>query len=98
MNISQPKLRSEKFDDDDDNDDDDDDDDNNNNNNQCVCLSKRPACSLSRSLTDGCTRPSLAADNYTVLCLLQGSFRLKYNKRQLKEIKMTSFPDALSVI
>ena len=38
MNISQPKLRSEKFDDndddDDDEDDDDDDDDNNNNNNK----------------------------------------------------------------
>ena len=35
MNIFQPKLRSEKFDDDDDddNDYDDDDDDNNNNNN-----------------------------------------------------------------
>ena len=34
MNISQLKLRSEKFDDDDDdNDDDDDDDDDNNNNN-----------------------------------------------------------------
>ena len=33
MNISQPKLRSEKFYDDDDNDDDDDDDNNNNNNN-----------------------------------------------------------------
>ena len=35
MNISQLKLRSEKFDDDDDNydDDNDDDDDNNNNNN-----------------------------------------------------------------
>ena len=31
MNISQPKLRREKFDDDD---DDDDDDDNNNNNNK----------------------------------------------------------------
>jgi hypothetical protein len=31
VNISQPKLRSEKFEDDDDNDDDDDDDDNNNN-------------------------------------------------------------------
>jgi len=36
VNISQPKLRSEKFDDDDDydNDNDDDDDDNNNNNNK----------------------------------------------------------------
>ena len=33
VNISQPKLRSEKFDDDNDNDDDDDDDNNNNNNN-----------------------------------------------------------------
>jgi len=31
VNISQPKLRSEKFDDDDDYDDDDDDDNNNNN-------------------------------------------------------------------
>ena len=33
MNISQPKLRGEKFDGDDDDDDDDDDDNNNNNNN-----------------------------------------------------------------
>ena len=33
MNISQLKLRSEKFDDDDDDDDEDDDDDNNNSNN-----------------------------------------------------------------
>jgi len=32
VNISQPKLRSEKFDDDDDDNDDDDDDDSNNNN------------------------------------------------------------------
>jgi len=33
VNISQPKLRSEKFDDDHDDDDDDDDNNNNNNNN-----------------------------------------------------------------
>ena len=33
MNISQPKLRSEKFDDDDDDDDDDNNNNNNNNNN-----------------------------------------------------------------
>ena len=33
MNISQLKLRSEKFDDDDDDDDDDDNNNNNNNNN-----------------------------------------------------------------
>jgi len=33
VNISQPKLRSEKFDNDDDDNDDDDDDNNNNNNN-----------------------------------------------------------------
>ena len=45
MNISQPKLRSENFDDDDadadaadDNDDDDDDDNNNNNNNNKTVL------------------------------------------------------------
>jgi len=38
VNISQPKLRSEKFDNDyDDDDDDDDDDDNNNNNNNNGC-------------------------------------------------------------
>ena len=39
MNISQLKLRSEKFDDDDDHDDDDDDDDDddNNNNNNNIC-------------------------------------------------------------
>jgi hypothetical protein len=35
VNISQPKLRSEKFDDD--NDDDDDDNNNNNNNNNTTC-------------------------------------------------------------
>jgi hypothetical protein len=34
VNISQPKLRSEKFDADDDDDDDDDDNNNNNNNNK----------------------------------------------------------------
>jgi len=43
VNISQPKLRSEKFDDEDDDDDDDgdddDDDDNNNNNNSPVSYS-----------------------------------------------------------
>jgi hypothetical protein len=33
VNVSQPKLRSEKFDDDDDDDNDNDDDDNNNNSN-----------------------------------------------------------------
>ena len=45
MNISHPKLRSEKFDDDDDDDDDDDydDDDNNNNNNKTgVLVSPKP--------------------------------------------------------
>ena len=36
MNISQPKLRTEKFEDNDDDDDDDDDDNNNNNNNKSV--------------------------------------------------------------
>jgi len=36
VNISKPKLRSEKFDDD----DDDDDDDNNNNNNRQKCCAK----------------------------------------------------------
>jgi hypothetical protein len=34
VNVSQLKLRSEKFDDDDDDDNNDDDDDNNNNNNK----------------------------------------------------------------
>jgi len=36
VNISQPKLRSEKFDDDDDDDDDDDNNNNNNNNNNKI--------------------------------------------------------------
>jgi len=36
VNISQPNLRSEKFDDDDDDDDDDDNNNNNNNNNNPV--------------------------------------------------------------
>jgi len=36
VNISQPKLRTEKFEDNDDDDDDDDDDNNNNNNNKSV--------------------------------------------------------------
>jgi hypothetical protein len=61
-------------------------------------ISKSPSCNFSRSLTNGSTRPSLAAHHYTVWCVLQGSFRLKYSKRQLKEIQMTSFPDFLSVI
>jgi len=44
VNISQPKVRSEKFDNDNDDDDDDDDDNNNNNNNnrnsaQVICES-----------------------------------------------------------
>jgi len=39
VNISQPKLRSEKFDYDDD-DDDDDNNNNNNNNNNFVCTVK----------------------------------------------------------
>jgi len=38
MNISQLKLRSEKFDDDDDDDDDDDNNNNNNNNNNVGIL------------------------------------------------------------
>jgi len=37
VNISQPKVRSEKFD----NDDDDDDDDNNNNNNNSLLIYQR---------------------------------------------------------
>ena len=37
MNISQPELRSVKFDDDDDDDDDDDNNNNNNNNNGTGC-------------------------------------------------------------
>ena len=55
MNISQSKLRSEKFDNDEDEDDDDDDDDNNNNNNnKCssvTTLPPPPPLSLALSLS-----------------------------------------------
>ena len=55
MNISQPKLRSEKF-----NDDDDDDDDDNNNNNQTVHTARevtanRPDIIIKNKKEETCT-------------------------------------------
>jgi len=49
VNISQPKLRSEKFDDDDD--DDDDDNNNNNNNNPTSGFLQRPGSVTVRVLS-----------------------------------------------